>query len=106
MAVRGVYSEDEKKFLEKFEGTADKMSGWRRPLRIQVATKESITAFAMAVDYWNPLWRDEDYAKHTRWGGITAPPMYLDADAQITWEPEIPLKNSLYDLLQFWREHV
>jgi acyl dehydratase len=44
----------------------------------------------MAVDYWNPLWRDEDYAKNTRWGGITAPPMYLDADAQITYEPEIP----------------
>ena len=24
----------------------------------------------------NPLWRDEEYAKKTRWGGIIAPPAF------------------------------
>jgi acyl dehydratase len=90
MAVRGVYSKEEKEFLEKFEELADKMSGWRWPLLIPVATKEAIVGFAMAADYWNPLWRDENYAANTRWGSIIAPPMFLDADAQITYSPEVP----------------
>ena len=42
-----------------------------------VATKESIKAHALVADFWNPLWHDPDYAKQTRWGGITAAPMYL-----------------------------
>lgn len=42
-----------------------------------VATEESIKAHALVADYWNPIWHDPDYANKTRWGGITAAPMYL-----------------------------
>ena len=90
MAVRGVYTEEEKKMLEGFEEMAEGLSGWRKPLNIPVATRESIERFALAVDPWNPLWRDASYASSTRWGGIIAPPGYLDADAQITYYPDIP----------------
>ena len=41
-----------------------------------VASEESIKNMGAAVDYWNPLWRDDNYAANTRWGGIIAPPMY------------------------------
>jgi acyl dehydratase len=90
MAIRGVYTEDEKKMLENFAKTADEMSGWAKSLRRRIATEESIVSFANAVDCWNPVWRDQDYAISTRWGGIIAPPMYQDAITQVTWMPDIP----------------
>jgi hypothetical protein len=41
-----------------------------------VASQESIQNMAFAVDRWNPLWRDADYAANTRWGSNIAFPMY------------------------------
>jgi acyl dehydratase len=32
----------------------------------------------MVGDGWNPLWSNDNYARHTRWGGIIAPPVYSD----------------------------
>lgn len=90
MAIRGVYTEEEKKMLARFEETAEEHSGWFKSLLIPVATRESIKSFALAVDPWNPLWHDDNYAAKTRWGGIIAPPMYLDAISQFTWYPEMP----------------
>lgn len=40
--------------------------------------KEDIRKFATAVGDNNPLWLDEDYARSTRWGGIIAPPTFVD----------------------------
>ena len=60
MAIRSVYTEDEKKALAEFEKTADEMTGWAKALRRRVATEESIQNFANAVDCWNPIWRDKD----------------------------------------------
>ena len=90
MAVRGAYSNDEKKMMVNFEEKAESFAGWGKSLLIPVATKDSVNRFALAVDPWNLLWRDDNYAVNTRWGGVIAPPMYQDAIAQFTWFPEIP----------------
>ena len=62
MAVRGVYTEEEKSMPARFEEMAEAMSGWRKPLNTPVATGDSIERYALAVDPWNPLWSDADYA--------------------------------------------
>ena len=38
----------------------------------------AIRRYLEAVTDENPLWRDEDYARKTRWGGIIAPPAFLE----------------------------
>ncbi|MFC1848351.1 MaoC family dehydratase N-terminal domain-containing protein, partial [Chloroflexota bacterium] len=38
-----------------------------------------IRRFLEATTDDNPLWQNEDYARRTQWGGITAPPAYLEA---------------------------
>ena len=35
-----------------------------------------IKKWCIANEDFNALWWDEEYAKNSRWGGITAPPMY------------------------------
>jgi len=85
MVVRGVYSKEEQKMLADWRELSDKLVGWLGekpsndipyPVFHRVATKELITHMAGAADYWNPLWRDENYARNTRWGGIIAPPFF------------------------------
>jgi acyl dehydratase len=39
---------------------------------------EDIRRFAKAVGDNNPLWSDVDYAANTRWGGVIAPPTFVD----------------------------
>ncbi len=39
---------------------------------------EDIRNFATAVGDDNGLWLDTDYARSTRWGGIIAPPTFVD----------------------------
>jgi acyl dehydratase len=39
---------------------------------------EDVRKFAKAVGDNNPLWLDLDYARGTRWGGIIAPPTFVD----------------------------
>ena len=41
------------------------------------ATRDNIKNFADAVGDANPLWINEDYAKKSRFKGITAPPIFL-----------------------------
>lgn len=41
------------------------------------ATKDSIRHFAEGIGDMNPLYRDEDYARKTKYGNIIAPPCYL-----------------------------
>ena len=36
-----------------------------------------IKQWAIVNQDYNALWFDEEYAKESRWGGITAPPLYL-----------------------------
>jgi acyl dehydratase len=78
MAVRGVYTKAEQKMLDELNSSIFMKPGWFKPKAKMVATAESIKNFAVSVDFWNPLWRDESYAVGTRWGGIIAPPMYQE----------------------------
>ncbi len=41
------------------------------------ATRDSIKNFAEAVGDANPLWINEEYARKSRFGGVTAPPTFL-----------------------------
>ena len=70
--AEGQITEDGLNELRKLIGT---------PLRIraifnQYASKEAIRNFANGVGDPNPLWRDEEYAKKTRYGKIAAPPAW------------------------------
>ena len=89
--VRGVYTKEEKAILEDWEKRADSAIGWHKMSREFVASKDSIQDMGLAVDFWNPLWHDDNYARNTRWGTIIAPPMYLERVKQGTGvSPTIP----------------
>jgi hypothetical protein len=89
MAIRGVYTDEEKKMLADWEKFGDGIYGWKKSLKIPVATEASMRIYSNAVDPWNPLWSDKKYAANTQWCGIIAPPFYLDADAQWSVEPPV-----------------
>ena len=96
MAVRGVYSEAERKMLDDSNKKADMMVGWVKLPARKVVTEESLIMFARSVDCWNPLWNDDSYAMNTKWGGIIAVPFFQDrigapspADFQLEVPPEL-----------------
>jgi acyl dehydratase len=47
-------------------------------LNNELITTDFIRHYADAIGDKNPLWRSEEYARRTRWGGIIAPPTILD----------------------------
>ncbi|MFH1485200.1 MAG: MaoC family dehydratase N-terminal domain-containing protein, partial [Chloroflexota bacterium] len=52
---------------------------------LDVATKDAIRHGADGVgDFKNPLWRDEEYCRKTRYGSIIAPPWFLYGVCYIT----------------------
>lgn len=83
MAVRGVYAEEEKKILAKVDKLKGKMHwvgdnyGAGGGIITRVANRDAIRQFCNAIGDENPLWRDEEYARNTRWGGIIAPPSFV-----------------------------
>jgi len=36
-----------------------------------------VRKWALVTGDSNPLWTDEDYARNSRWGGLTAPPLFI-----------------------------
>jgi acyl dehydratase len=58
---------------------AREMLGVSRPLRPwdSEVTADSIWHFALGIGDDNPLWNDPEYAAHTAWRGLIAPPTYL-----------------------------
>ena len=91
MAVRGKYSDLEKKILEEFNKEADGRQGWAKPREgvalmgfgVGVAESPTVTAAAIkqhasGVDPWNPLWNLEGYAFGTRWSTILAHPFFVE----------------------------
>ena len=58
--------------LENFYGSV--MNEW--------VTTDLIRHYVDAMGDRNPLWRSEDYAKKTRWGGIIGPPTFTDSIVQ------------------------
>ncbi|WP_233808871.1 FAS1-like dehydratase domain-containing protein [Paraburkholderia sp. HP33-1] len=87
MAVKGVYSKAEERMIAEFEKKSAELTGWVGEMPSaefafpghRVASKELIHHMATAADFKNPLYRDEQYARNTRWGGIIAPPFYYHA---------------------------
>jgi acyl dehydratase len=59
--------------------TGYKMGAYRMTRR--AATEDVIRQFCDAIGDFNPLYRDRDYVKNTRYGGIIAPPQFLGAVA-------------------------
>jgi acyl dehydratase len=64
------------------EAALDHMRAWlNKPRQIphwnSEVTKDNIWHFALGVGDDNPLWWDDEYAKASPRGGITAPPTYL-----------------------------
>jgi acyl dehydratase len=64
--------------LEKFETEYKKGIGEVLPYRpMKEANLDNIRRFGDGVGDYNPLWRDEEYAKESRFGMITAPPTFF-----------------------------
>jgi len=84
MAVRGVYSDDEKRNLEAWGKRAEERTGWQKPEGgrfggmgdSRVVTLDQIKKYGYDTDKWNPFWYMEGYAQVSRWGGIIAHPWF------------------------------
>lgn len=62
-----------------------KMVGKETPPEVFEVEKGHIRKFAEAIGDPNPLYRDEQYARKSRHGGIIAPPTFLMDDGTITF---------------------
>lgn len=114
MAMPNVYSDAEKKMLAEWEQEIEAIPGWLDenaregkpyPFVHLVATRERLELSAVGNDYWNPLWRDEEYAKRTRWGGIIGHPFF---SVYITFSspwPSLPVPETIgYKVGKVWWE--
>jgi acyl dehydratase len=85
VALPAVYSKEELKMLEQWN-TAEQDVGWigeypipgkmTYPVVYRVATKDAISDWARGTQNHNPLFHDEEYTRHTRWGTIIASPFF------------------------------
>lgn len=71
------YTTAEQKMLDDTNIKADRITGWAKSEKLR-ATEEWVKYWANAVDYWNPLFSDNEYAKNTRWRGVVAAPFFAD----------------------------
>ncbi|MFC2018493.1 MaoC family dehydratase N-terminal domain-containing protein [Chloroflexota bacterium] len=86
MAIRGEYTEDEKKMISQVEELRGKVTYAGEvmtpdnmyPVFYGEISRSAIRRFCEAIGDENPLFRDAEYARFTRWGGIIAPPMFLN----------------------------
>lgn len=92
------------------EGIADLRSriGREHALRVwsELTTIDTIRHFADGLGDANPLWRDEEHARRTRWGGLIAPPFYLFTAAPLgITAGGLPGVHSLWmnDVWEFYR---
>jgi acyl dehydratase len=82
MAIRGEYTEAEKKLLAEERKLVGKTEyageeahiGYYGQVNSRVADRDLIRRYAQIVGDENPLWVDEEYAKKTKYGRIIAPP--------------------------------
>jgi len=101
MAVKGVYPKPIQEMLDRTNKRIDEMIGWGKAPTRMVANEESVRNMARAVDPWNPLWRDDNYAASTMWGGVIAFPMYQEAFGnrgihRLDDTPECGFQNMIY----------
>lgn len=69
----------------------DRMAGWVTEVNI-----DAIRHFAEGLGDRNPLWRDPEYGKHTRWGATLAPPTILYSVDGTTVAPRLAGVQWLY----------
>lgn len=83
--VRNIYSPEEQTAIDAYYKRGRQFAGWMGdeptdkepyPIYNWSAGKEIILHQATIADYKNPLHRDEEYAKRTRWGGLIAAPFF------------------------------
>ena len=99
--------------LEAFRGKIgvdwpyDRWTTWN-----EVATRDGIRHYANGFGDDNPLWCDPDYAAHTRWNGIIAPPGFLEGaglSPKVTTPPEVRARGrgALSGVHMFWAgDHI
>jgi acyl dehydratase len=85
MVLPGIYTKQEQQMLEQWD-IVEREIGWlgddpipgkiSHPVTNRVATKDLIINRAKSIHDSNPLWRDDKYARQTRWGSIIAPPFF------------------------------
>jgi acyl dehydratase len=63
--------------LEEAVAEGQRYLGLRGPANSCVIEAGAIRRFVEALGDPNPLYVDPEYARHTRWGGIIAPPTFL-----------------------------
>ncbi|MBX6378277.1 MAG: MaoC family dehydratase N-terminal domain-containing protein [Clostridia bacterium] len=65
---------------------------------VEEATRDTIRHYADGIGDPNPLWRDEQYARKTRWGGILAPPSMLYAFDRVVsgWVGGLPGVHAMF----------
>ena len=64
--------------IDEFEEEYNKGIGVKLPIRgRREASLDNIRRFGDGVGDFNPLWRDERYARESRFRDITAPPMFI-----------------------------
>ena len=90
--IRGVYTEDEQRLVEKMESRRGRVT-WldeapQGGLVTRVASRDTIRQYCFSIGEENPLYWDEAYARKTRWGGIVAPPSFVAHIGGIVgWSP-------------------
>jgi acyl dehydratase len=89
MAVRGVYTEAEKKMLAELDEEADSFVGWARIAK-PVVTVDAVKNNNVFTDPYNPIWRDDEYTRNTRWGSIIAFPTFEYGYGMFMWSPRVP----------------
>jgi acyl dehydratase len=78
----------------------------------EVATRDGIRHYANGFGDDNPVWCDPEYAAGTRWGGIIAPPGFLEGAGltpKLTTPPEVKArgKGALSGVHMFWAgDHI
>ncbi|MBN1627927.1 MAG: MaoC family dehydratase [Deltaproteobacteria bacterium] len=81
----GVYSEAEKEMLAKVQNTGGTFGSAPQvstdAFMAMTADKKEMLQYANAFDYWNPLFKNEEYAKKTKYGSIIAVPFFKEAGA-------------------------
>jgi acyl dehydratase len=66
--------------MNELSDEAQKMIGVEK-INYYDVTKKDIRRYAQAIGDLNPLYRDEEYAKNTRYGKIIAPPLFCHSFA-------------------------
>jgi acyl dehydratase len=78
----------------------------------EVAARDGIRHYANGFGDDNPLWCDPDYAAHSRWGGIVAPPGFLEGAGltpKVTTPPDVRARGrgALSGVHMFWAgDHI